>query len=96
MNLELFVTQKKTIFSDFFFSNDKQLDSRGSQSQQRGDVQDFYTLRTYCLENGIMFEDPEFQATDESIQFSRRLDRRIEWLRPMEVSSHFILNIAVR
>lgn len=35
-----------------------------------------------------MFEDPEFPASDESLQFSRRVDRHIEWLRPMEFADN--------
>lgn len=38
-----------------------------------------------------MFEDPEFPAEDNSLQFSRRMDRRVEWLRPREIvdNPHF-------
>lgn len=37
------------------------------------------------MENGILFEDPEFPAEDNSLQFSRRMDRRVDWLRPHEI-----------
>lgn len=35
-----------------------------------------------------MFEDPEFPANDQSLQFSRRVDRHIEWRRPMEIADN--------
>ncbi|XP_031627409.1 calpain-A [Contarinia nasturtii] len=50
-----------------------------------GDFQDFNTLRNYCLENEMLFEDPEFEPTDSSLQISRRMNRHIEWLRPHEI-----------
>ncbi|CRK97524.1 CLUMA_CG010913, isoform A [Clunio marinus] len=55
----------------------------GLRGQQ--DVQDFYTIRQQCLDSGSLFEDPEFSATDKSLFYSRRPDRRYEWLRPMEI-----------
>lgn len=58
---------------------------RGSGQHARGDIQDFNTLRSYCLENGMLFEDPEFAPVDSSLQFSRRMDRHVEWLRPSEI-----------
>lgn len=51
-------------------------------------VQDFTTLREYCLENGMFFEDPEFPPTDSSLKFSSRMDRHVEWLRPHEISDN--------
>uniref|UniRef100_A0A0A1XHT6 Calpain-B n=1 Tax=Zeugodacus cucurbitae TaxID=28588 RepID=A0A0A1XHT6_ZEUCU len=44
------------------------------------------TLRSSCLDNGTMFEDPEFPANNDSLMFSRRPDRYIEWLRPHEIA----------
>ncbi|XP_046809455.1 calpain-A isoform X2 [Lucilia cuprina] len=49
------------------------------------EVQDFETIRRQCLENGSLFEDPLFTASNESLMFSRRPDRHIEWLRPHEI-----------
>lgn len=48
----------------------------------RQDVQDFETIRQQCLNSGSLFEDPLFPASNESLMFSRRPDRYIEWLRP--------------
>ncbi|XP_058982142.1 calpain-A isoform X3 [Musca domestica] len=51
----------------------------------RQDIQDFDTIRQQCLNSGSLFEDPLFPASDESLMFSRRPDRYIEWLRPHEI-----------
>ena len=39
-------------------------------------------IRETCLGEGIMFEDPEFEAVDTSIFFSQEPPRPFEWLRP--------------
>ncbi|XP_046626933.1 calpain-A-like isoform X7 [Neodiprion virginianus] len=62
------------------------LGERGSGIRAQGTVQDFNQLRQECLSNGTLFEDPEFPAQDDSIYFSRRPDRYIEWKRPMEIA----------
>lgn len=59
---------------------------RGSGLKSRGEVQDFKSIRDECLANGTLFEDPDFQPINESLMFSRRPDRHIEWLRPQEIS----------
>lgn len=61
-----------------------QLGESGSGTRQAA-VQDFYQIRSQCLVSGTLFEDPEFPAVDSSLQFSKRPDRRIEWLRPHEI-----------
>lgn len=53
-----------------------------NSSSQFADVQDFETLLKNCLMNGSLFEDPLFPASNESLMFSRRPDRYIEWMRP--------------
>jgi calpain len=58
---------------------------RASGLRGHSNVQDFYELRKQCLEAGTLFEDPEFPATDKSLLYSQRPDRRYEWLRPMEI-----------
>lgn len=62
-----------------------QLGERGSGQHVR-DVQDFQMLRNYCSENGMLFEDPEFPPIDASLQFSGRMDRHVDWLRPHEIT----------
>ncbi|XP_046433840.1 calpain-A-like isoform X7 [Neodiprion fabricii] len=62
------------------------LGERGSGIRAQGTIQDFNQLRQECLSNGTLFEDPEFPAQDDSIYFSRRPDRYIEWKRPMEIA----------
>ncbi|XP_030243396.1 calpain-A [Drosophila navojoa] len=49
------------------------------------EVQDYETILNSCLTSGSLFEDPQFPASNESLMFSRRPDRYIEWLRPHEI-----------
>ncbi|XP_022217684.2 calpain-B [Drosophila obscura] len=53
------------------------------QTSIRGD--DFASLRDSCVDNGTMFEDPDFPANNASLMFSKRPDRYIEWRRPNEI-----------
>ncbi|CEF68274.1 Calpain-2 catalytic subunit [Strongyloides ratti] len=46
---------------------------------------DFYAERDRCLEQKILFEDPEFLAEDSSLFFSKRPDKKVDWLRPGEI-----------
>ncbi|KAL5286411.1 CAPN1 family protein [Megaselia abdita] len=61
------------------------LGERASGLRPHGDVQDYSIIKSQCLSTGSLFEDPLFPATDESLMFSRRPDRNIEWLRPSEI-----------
>ncbi|XP_053659126.1 calpain-A-like [Anopheles marshallii] len=65
--------------------NMKVLNER-SKGRPSADVQDFYQIRQQCLENGTLFEDPEFPAASSSLMYSQRPDRHYEWLRPHEIS----------
>ena len=47
--------------------------------------QSYDEIKKRCLEEGILFEDPEFPAEDESIFFSRSPPRPFEWKRPGEL-----------
>ncbi|XP_069957266.1 uncharacterized protein [Cherax quadricarinatus] len=58
---------------------------RGSGLRPRGEIQDFYSLRQQCLDEGTLFEDPEFAAEDSSIFFSRSPPKPFEWKRPHEI-----------
>ncbi|XP_071523095.1 calpain-A-like isoform X23 [Panulirus ornatus] len=58
---------------------------RGSGLRPRGQVQDFYSLRQQCMDEGTLFEDPEFPAEDSSIFFSRSPPKPFEWKRPPEI-----------
>ncbi|KIH51373.1 hypothetical protein ANCDUO_18542 [Ancylostoma duodenale] len=42
----------------------------------------FYEEREKCLNNKVLFEDPEFPATDRSIYYKTPPDQHIEWKRP--------------
>nr|XP_053654323.1 uncharacterized protein LOC128703620 isoform X2 [Cherax quadricarinatus] len=59
---------------------------RGSGLRPRGEIQDFYSLRQQCLDEGTLFEDPEFAAEDSSIFFSRSPPKPFEWKRPHEIT----------
>ncbi|KAF8797221.1 Calpain-A like protein [Argiope bruennichi] len=61
---------------------------RGSGFRPKGEIQDFQKIRDRCLQNGTLFEDPEFPATDSSIYYSRSCHGAIEWLRPSEICSN--------
>ncbi|XP_055380827.1 calpain-A-like [Condylostylus longicornis] len=61
------------------------LESTGLRSSSYENVQDFKVLRQGSLDRGSLFEDPIFPARNESLMFSRRPDRHIEWLRPHEI-----------
>ncbi|XP_068250069.1 calpain clp-1-like isoform X2 [Palaemon carinicauda] len=58
---------------------------RGSGLRPRGQVQDFYSIRQQCLDEGTLFEDPDFPAQDSSIFFSRSPPKPFEWKRPHEI-----------
>ncbi|XP_023725355.1 calpain-A isoform X7 [Cryptotermes secundus] len=64
------------------------LGEKGSGLRARGQVQDFFKIRDQCLEEGTLFEDPEFPAEDSSIYFSKTPPRPIEWKRPMEIADN--------
>ncbi|XP_017468261.1 PREDICTED: calpain-A [Rhagoletis zephyria] len=67
--------------------NMRVLGERGSGSRVQADIQDFEAIRSMCLTNGSLFEDPLFPANNESLMFSQRPDRHIEWLRPHEIAN---------
>ncbi|XP_037876069.1 calpain-A isoform X2 [Bombyx mori] len=50
--------------------------------------QDFKDIRSRCLAEGRLFEDPEFPAVDRSLYYKESLDRPITWLRPGEISDN--------
>uniref|UniRef100_A0A674PGD8 Calpain 9 n=1 Tax=Takifugu rubripes TaxID=31033 RepID=A0A674PGD8_TAKRU len=62
------------------------LSGRGSGSSKaentQSDGKSFEQLRQECLQKGILFEDPDFPATDSSLYFSQSVPVAIEWKRP--------------
>ncbi|XP_075165551.1 calpain A isoform X3 [Haematobia irritans] len=60
-------------------------ETAGPSHRPRQNTQNFEVIRQQCLASGSLFEDPEFPASNESLMFSRRPDRYIEWLRPHEI-----------
>lgn len=78
---EIPFTNVKVSTNDSMFS----LGTRAYESRAEAGSQDYYTLRTQCISNGTLFEDPLFPANNQSLMFSRRPDRYIEWMRPHEI-----------
>ncbi|XP_021935906.1 calpain-A-like isoform X2 [Zootermopsis nevadensis] len=68
--------------------NLKVLGEKGSGLRSRGEVQDFFKIRDRCLEEGTLFEDPDFPAVDSSIFFSKTPPRPFEWKRPIEIADN--------
>lgn len=48
----------------------------------QSDGKSFEQLRQECLQNGVLFEDPDFPATDSSLFYSQSVPVQIEWKRP--------------
>ena len=42
----------------------------------------FADIKKHCLKEGVLFEDPDFPAVDESLFFSRKPPRPFVWKRP--------------
>ncbi|XP_071361442.1 calpain-9 isoform X1 [Trachinotus anak] len=78
------------------------LSGRSSGSTRALDTQSdgksFEQLRHECLQNGVLFEDPDFPATDSSLFFSQSVPVQIEWKRPKELCENprFIVGDANR
>ncbi|KAK7502790.1 hypothetical protein BaRGS_00006040 [Batillaria attramentaria] len=45
-------------------------------------LQHYDEIKSKCLDEGILFEDPEFDAVDDAVFFSAESQRPFEWLRP--------------
>uniref|UniRef100_A0AAQ6AKU0 Calpain 9 n=1 Tax=Amphiprion ocellaris TaxID=80972 RepID=A0AAQ6AKU0_AMPOC len=62
------------------------------------DGRSFEELRHECLQNGVLFEDPDFPAADSSLYYSQSVPVNIEWKRPKELCDNpkFIVGNADR
>lgn len=62
------------------------LSGRSSDSSKsevtQSDGKSFEQLRQECLQKRVLFEDPDFPATDSSLFFSQSVPVAIEWKRP--------------
>lgn len=62
------------------------LSGRNSDGKKAEDTQSdgksFEQLRQECLRKGVLFEDPDFPATDSSLFYSQSVPVQIEWKRP--------------
>lgn len=47
--------------------------------------QDFKSLKSQCVSNNQLFEDPEFPAGDRALYFSKQPSFKAEWKRPKEI-----------
>lgn len=58
--------------------------SSGSSKAEvtQSDGKSFEQLRQECLQKGVLFEDPDFPATDSSLFFSQSVPVSIQWKRP--------------
>uniref|UniRef100_A0A671TMZ0 Calpain 9 n=1 Tax=Sparus aurata TaxID=8175 RepID=A0A671TMZ0_SPAAU len=76
------------------------LSGRGSKRAEdtQSDGKSFEQLRSECLQSGVLFEDPDFPATDSSLFFSQSVPVNIEWKRPKELCENpkFIVGAADR
>ncbi|XP_053620597.1 calpain-B isoform X7 [Plodia interpunctella] len=82
------VFQKKEVEQKRFLpsiKNYKVLGETRPSSFGPATYQDFKDIRSRCLSDRRLFEDPEFPAIDRSLYYKERLDRPITWLRPGEI-----------
>uniref|UniRef100_A0A3Q4BTE5 Uncharacterized protein n=1 Tax=Mola mola TaxID=94237 RepID=A0A3Q4BTE5_MOLML len=64
----------------------------------QSDGKSFKQLREECLQEGVLFEDPDFPATESSLFYSQSFPVQVEWKRPREIcnSPRFIVGNADR
>nr|XP_022333312.1 calpain-B-like isoform X8 [Crassostrea virginica] len=72
------------------FSQRPQVIGRASRKEKKDPFsgvinQSYDEIKRRCQEEGCLFEDPEFEAEDSSIFFSRAPPRPFEWKRPHEI-----------
>ncbi|XP_061172469.1 calpain-B-like isoform X11 [Saccostrea echinata] len=77
-------------FSVPAFSQRPQVIGRSTRKEKKDPFsgvinQSYDVIKKKCLEEGCLFEDPEFEAEDSSIFFSRAPPRPFEWKRPHEI-----------
>lgn len=48
----------------------------------QADGRSFEEIRQDCLRRGILFEDPDFPAADDSLFYSQSVPINFEWKRP--------------
>ncbi|XP_032928596.1 calpain-6 [Catharus ustulatus] len=56
-----------------------------SSSVQLFRDQKYHELKGQCLQQGRLFEDPEFPASDESLYYDPAVKRKVEWKRPKDL-----------
>lgn len=48
--------------------------------------QDYESLRSQCLKDNKLFEDPFFRAINTSIFYNKHVPHEVKWQRPREIS----------
>lgn len=46
-------------------------------------------IKAHCLKKGVLFEDPDFKAVDESMFFSKKPPRPFVWKRPKVIKLNY-------
>lgn len=59
-----------------------------SSSVQLFRDQKYHELKRQCIQQGQLFEDPEFPASDESLFYQKVPRGKVEWKRPKVMSTH--------
>ena len=53
-------------------------------------------IKRHCLKEGVLFEDPDFPAVDDSLFFSKKPPRPFVWKRPKVDISKYCYNLHLR
>ncbi|XP_059488829.1 calpain-A-like [Neocloeon triangulifer] len=56
-----------------------------SKFWRKGAAQDFNSIRDQCQREGILYEDPDFPCTTESLFYSKAPPIPFKWLRPSQI-----------
>lgn len=56
--------------------------------------QHYSTLKRQCLQSGLLFEDPRFPATDDSLFYQGNRIGRVVWKRPRVSQQHHLYVVA--
>lgn len=50
--------------------------------------QNYDQIKSYCLNNNVLFDDEYFPADDSSLSRCQPIRKRINWMRPREICSN--------
>merc|ERR1712002_1044029 len=66
---------------------DAQQDHKISTRVAQVQAQSFEEIRNQCLEQGALWQDPDFPAVNQSVYYSTSLPQSFQWKRPSELVS---------